>query len=325
MRTEHPGPLIEAVQPLADNLADQPELLRKLAVLAREVAALGGWAKTAADNIIAEYQRLAEDDPAYRPLLANALHSKAQGLLKIGGSTKDLLAAVRAAKQGIAQWRELDGDPGQSAGLATALDVLTMVWVRLRRPDRALPCSRESVERFGRMVDESGGDADPRMLIQALNHLSSVLKELGHREQSLDAARRAFALYERIDDPGPLDVLTNTDSLVNIANRLMDTGDPENIAKALAGYREVVDRRREVSESYPNIFDGDLASALYNLAKGLVRAGRPNESLEPFDQAVETYRRAAALRPHRYLQWLQDAVSSRTATTLALRAQSRRT
>jgi tetratricopeptide (TPR) repeat protein len=88
--------------------------------------------------------------------------------------------------------------------------------------------------------------------------------------------------------------------------------DMRRTEEALAYHREAVRIRRQLNESYPHLFDSDLASSLHNLAKALAQEGHAAEAFERIDEAIEIYAYLATLGPGIYGPKLMEVTISRS-------------
>lgn len=95
------------------------------------------------------------------PEFASALTSHAKLLRRTGDR-----AAAGAGEQAVAEWRELDGHLEQPEGLATALDVLALLWLETGRPGNALPYAQEAVDGWERpATHRSASDKETMQLV----------------------------------------------------------------------------------------------------------------------------------------------------------------
>jgi len=313
-RIEHPGPLLDAVRPLAADLADRPDVLSKVTTFATAAPALfGGWLAEAQQVLVAAYRRMAADDPAtYRLELAEALFQQSRIHFELRG-----YGPARAAAAETVEIRRQASDGEASVGLAAALDLLAVAHSSAGEPADALPAALESVATWERIVAGEASHPEGTGFVQALVNLSNILGALRRTSTSLDAAQRALRFYDQVSDPDPWLTVVATSARVNAANRKLELGD---IAGGLADHREVVDCRRGLVEAYPNLFENDLASALHNLGKTLCQAGRPAEAMEPIEEAVGIYRRLVALLPSAYTAPLAQTLGVRAICLLARRS-----
>ncbi|MFF0518418.1 tetratricopeptide repeat protein [Actinomadura nitritigenes] len=296
-RSEHPGPLIRAIEPLIDRITEEPQWLRELIAVTWAAPSLfGRWSITASRRLVERYTRLASEDPAYRPELASHLFGLAERLNAVG-EVREALDTLRMA---VSVWEETPDGPAKTAGLAPALGLLAGLYSQLGRTEDALWTLKKSVRLWERLdpPDHAG-------TVQALSNLSAVHNDAGDKRASLETAERALEVYRKVEDPDPWLTIIATSAGTNKANRLVDLGLRE---EGLAIHREVVATRRRVTENHPVLFDADLASGLHNLAKMLHRAGENDEALLHISESVEIYRRLAMRLPAIYLRNVADTV-----------------
>ncbi|WP_235216713.1 tetratricopeptide repeat protein [Archangium violaceum] len=121
------------------------------------------------------------------------------------------------------------------------------------------------------------------------------LRELGKREEALEAARKAVelkrALAERNPDAFQHDL---AGTLNNLGTMLSELG---KRAEALEATREAVEVYRALAERNPDAFGPDLAMSLNNLGNRLSELGRRAEALEAAREAVELRRAQADSNP----------------------------
>ncbi|HYO54468.1 tetratricopeptide repeat protein [Archangium sp.] len=118
------------------------------------------------------------------------------------------------------------------------------------------------------------------------NNLGARLRELGRREEALEATREAVEVYralaERTPDAFRPDL---AGSLNNLGAMLSELGRRE---EALEATREAVELRRPLAERNPNAFRPDLAGSLNNLGAILSELGRREEALAAVNEALDS-------------------------------------
>ena len=119
---------------------------------------------------------------------------------------------------------------------------------------------------------------------RVVNNFATELSQLGQRDESLAAARRAVSLYREL-------AVRNRDaflpdvamSLSNLANRLSDLGQRED---ALAAAREALALHRELAGRNRDAFLPNLAGSLNNLANRLSNLGQREDALAAAREAL---------------------------------------
>ncbi|MBF0161900.1 MAG: tetratricopeptide repeat protein [Magnetococcales bacterium] len=133
---------------------------------------------------------------------------------------------------------------------------------------------------------------------RALNNLAVSLSRLGRREEALQQAQEAVAIYRELAAARPEAFRPDLAmSLNNLANFLSALGRRE---EALQQAQETVAIYRELAAARPEAFRPDLAMSLNNLANFLSKLGRREEALQQAQEAVAIYRALAAARPEAF-------------------------
>ena len=297
-RSDHPDPLVKAIESVTDQLTNEPGWLDKLIAVTWAAPSLfGEWSVRAAQKLLDRYRDLARAEPAtYQPKLARQLYRTAEQLNTIGQAAESLAPAEEAE----ALWRTLPDDGNN--GLAPTLSLLAGIYSARGQPAKAVSMLTESVALFERQ-----DPPDPYGTVMALCNLSACLKDTGDLRGSLHAAGRALDSYDQVPvhDRDAWLTITVTKAATNKANRLTDLG---YHAAGLVILREVVDTRRRMVQDLPGLFDGDLASGLHNLAVMFARAGDLRQALENIDQCVSIYRQLTSRLPAVYLSKLAETL-----------------
>jgi len=141
-----------------------------------------------------------------------------------------------------------------------------------------------------------------------LNNLADSLRGLGHREEALQAAQEAMAIYRGLAERRPDAFLPNlAGSLNNLGNMLSELGRRE---EALQAAQEAVTIHRGLAERRPDAFLPDLAGSLNNLGLMLSDLGRREEALQAGQEAVAVYRGLAERRPDAFLPDLATSLNN---------------
>ncbi|MFF3599506.1 tetratricopeptide repeat protein [Kitasatospora indigofera] len=306
-RTDHPGPLITAL----DTLTTDPDTpLDTLTTLQdrfpRASHRLAGTAARLATTIAGRYRALAEADPdAYLPDLAMALTRLSIRLGEAGQRAEGLVAAEEAVgiRRALA---EADPD-AYLPDLAMAVTSLSIRLGEAGRRAEGLAAAEEAVG-LRRALAEADPDAYLPDLAMALNNLAVDLGTAGRRAEGLATAEEAVGLRRALAEANPDAHLPNlTMSLHNLSIRLGEAG---RGAEALAAAEEVAGIRRALAETNPDAYLPDLAMALNNLAVRLAVVGRGAEGLAAAKEAAGHYRVLAEANPDAYLPDLAMALNN---------------
>lgn len=236
--------------------------------------------------------------PWIEQLLAGPLHprgrlaleaAKAVGLRTAFSVLGDALAAQLEARGDVQLARELEsvGIPRPTVSLLKVAE-----WV-----------SRTLLKGLG-VLEEEGVHAE-RARLQ--HNLGSMLRELGRREEALEATQEAVELCRALTQMQP-DVFQPSlaASLANLGSTLADLGRHEEALKAT---QEAVELFRALVQHQPDVFQSQLATGLNNLGLVLRELGLRKEALKVMQEAVELNR---ALTQHQ-----PDALQSGLAMSLA--------
>ncbi|MCX7689769.1 tetratricopeptide repeat protein [Thermoflexus sp.] len=140
------------------------------------------------------------------------------------------------------------------------------------------------------------------------NNLAAALYALGCREETLQAAQEAVALYRRLAERDPNAFLPNlAKSLNNLGLVLAGLGRRE---EALQAAQEAVALYRQLAQQHPDAFLPDLAMSLNNLGNRLANLGRREEALQATQEAVQIRRQLAAQHPDAFLPHLAMSLSN---------------
>ena len=153
----------------------------------------------------------------------------------------------------------------------------------------------------------ASSEAHQASFASSLNNLANRVSALGRREEALEAAQEAVALYRDLAAARPDAFIPNLAmSLNNLANVLSGLGRRE---EALEAVQEAVALYRDLADARPDAFTPDLAASLNNLANRLSDLGRREEALEAAQEAVALYRDLAAARPDAFTPDLARSLS----------------
>ncbi len=132
-------------------------------------------------------------------------------------------------------------------------------------------------------------------LASLLVSLSQAEREVGRRQEALDAANEAATLHRDLAVRGGTTVSPNlAAALNNLSNRLSDSGDRTG---ALAAIEEAVYLYRALAETNPAESTPDLAMSLNNLSTCRSETGDRAGALQAIEEAVNLYRGLVATNP----------------------------
>jgi tetratricopeptide (TPR) repeat protein len=202
---------------------------------------------------------------------------------------------IRELESRLATHQQRD-DPVTRTARITWLDELGRRRRLLGRPDEALADLSEALReaRSTKLfpLSELGG---------ILINLSTVLGDIGKREEALEAAAEAVAIYrslaaERHDSLHP-DLAMSLNSLATCL------GDLGRCEEAVAVATEAVAINQVLAADRPDVHMPDLAMSLINLTNSLSGMGR-EDALITAEEAVATCRELATRRPGSFLNEL---------------------
>ena len=233
----------------------------------------------------------------------NARFSHAKALLRLSRAHLPLRqyerahgAAYQAVRllHGLAQ----DRPDAFSDSLASALDHLGSVLVRLDRRQKALEVTAKAVSIY-RELDVQYPGVFRSELVLVLNNLSLRLHALGRPEEALAIIDEAVEICRDLADErfglhsGRLAMsLSNRSAMLKSLQRLSD---------ARSDAEEAVRIRRRQVAAEPDAFAPDLAMSLNNLSAALEAMSLRDEALGALEEAVALFRRAAAQEPEAFL------------------------
>ena len=136
----------------------------------------------------------------------------------------------------------------------------------------------------------------------SLNNLAKFLRELGRREEALDAAQEAMGIRRQLAAARPDAFLPDLAmSLNNLATFLSELGRRE---EALDAAQEAMGIYRQLAAARPDAFLTDLAMSLNNLANRLSELGRREEALDAAQEAVATLKPFFLAQPLAFTPWM---------------------
>ena len=131
--------------------------------------------------------------------------------------------------------------------------------------------------------------------VQALNVLAIARHRLGNNDGALQAARAAVEQTRPLAHTNPAAFEFDfAIGLINLANRLSETGDRIEALQAAQNAMEIFDRLVKVN---PSTFESHWAMSVSNLANRLHETGHATESLQMARKAVKIRRRLAKKNP----------------------------
>lgn len=206
-------------------------------------------------------------------------------------------AAVRAALEGVALLRAMDGlaDTKLGAELAAGVNLLSAVLGDAGRRAEALDAAQEAVSLFRELAAANRAAFLPD-LAASLDNLGIRLGKLGRRAEAPEAAQEAVVLCRELVAANRLAFLPGLASSLNTLGATL--GEAGRRAEALEAARESVSLHRELVAMNRSAFLPGLASSLINLGNSVSKARRHVEALQAAEEAVGLYRDlATADRP----------------------------
>ncbi|MFD5088179.1 tetratricopeptide repeat protein [Kitasatospora sp. NPDC058406] len=305
-RTNHPGPLITAL----DTVAVRPgtpldtliELHSRLPPTSQRLAAT---AVRLAHTITGHYRALAKASPGtYLSFLASALNDVSFNLGEVGRWEEGLAAA----REATGHYRSLaEANPAYLPFLAGALNTFSSRLTRMGRAEEAVAAAREATGHY-RNLAEANPAAHLPDLATSLSNLSLGLGEVGRREEAVAVVQEAVTISRTLAEANPDAHLPNLAvALNNLSARLSDTGRWE---EGLAAAQEAATIRRTLTATNPDAHLPDLAGALSNLSLGLGGVGRWEEGLAAVQEAVTINRALAGANPDAHLPNLARILNS---------------
>ena len=132
----------------------------------------------------------------------------------------------------------------------------------------------------------------------ALGNYAVDLYRTGRNDKALDAAQKAFALFQQLYGKNQQRFAPHyAGSLNNLTSHLSEAGQYD---QALELARQALEICKRLAENNPDRFDPDYAMSLNNLANRLSEAGQYDQALDLARQALEIYKRLAENNPDRF-------------------------
>jgi signal transduction histidine kinase len=301
------GPLGSLLARALDREADPDLAGEMLAAIPESTVALRELAAVAAGVVVEGCRSAAQQDPAARTALAQALDRHA---IRLSDFAR-LEAALGAAEEAVDLQRELvSEDLDDKRRLAAALRSLANRRASLGGHQDALRANEEAVDLF-RAVQDDGPGAKLE-LAGTLSSLSADLGEVGRVDEALDAVQEAIATLD------PLFLATSSglvgaalaSAYTNFSNRLSDAGYNEG---ALEATRRALALYRGLGQQWPDAYEEKLAMTLANIAVDLRSMGAHDEALAHASEAVALLRRLDAQVPGPF-RFLHDGALQLDAT-----------
>lgn len=143
-----------------------------------------------------------------------------------------------------------------------------------------------------------------------LNSLSNRLKDVGLREEALEAVQEAVSIRRNLASLHPEAFRSALAmSLHTLAHLLSDAGRKD---EALEAGQEAVSLHRDLASLQPEVFRPALAASVSNLAIQLSDLGRREEALEMGQEAVSLCRELLSSRPEAFRSALAQSLSNLT-------------
>ncbi|MFB8168973.1 tetratricopeptide repeat protein [Kitasatospora purpeofusca] len=306
-RTDHPGPLVAALDALADDPATPLDGLIDLdRRMPDSSSRLADTAVRLTRTLTNRHLALAAVDPeTYLPGLAGSLTNLSVSTARLGRRAE----ALAAAEEAVRIRRMLAGtDPvAWAADLAHALNNLSVELGEVGRREEALTVIEEAVG-IRRVLAGADPGAHLRGLAMSLGNLALRLGELGRPEEELAAAEEALGIRRGLaaaePEARPADLAA---ALERLFGSLREVG---RRAEALEAIQEAVRHHRTLADGLPDVHLPGLAMVLGNLATGLGEVGRRAEALEAIQEALRHYQVLADGLPDTYLPYLANCLDN---------------
>ncbi|WP_261993275.1 tetratricopeptide repeat protein [Streptomyces sp. 3211.6] len=303
-QSEHPTPILDALQQILDSAATS---LDDLTALANELPAasqmLAPWAALLTERTSDAYRQRAQRDPRLLPDLASSLDHFAGRLRELGR----LEEALAISDESMAIYFGLATSPPYThlPDLAASLSNHAVHLEALGRMEDALVVIKEAVTIHRNLV-ATRPDLYLPDLARSLQNLGSQLRDVRELEEAITASQEAVMLYRSLSSTHPdlfLPALAGV--LSNLGTQLGDVGRTD---EALAAANEAVALHRDLATRRPDTYLPDLARTLSNLAAAFQEADRMEEALTVSNEAVALHRDLATRRPDTYLPELGGAL-----------------
>ena len=275
-------------------------------------------ATSAAERALAWSDILAERTPRrYRLRRAICLGTYAARLAAAGRITE----ALEPRSQAITILRDLTGEtPEDDDGtehLSRLLLQQSIAYKELRRFEQALLLAREAVEIRARLTRRSV--SLEREHVNSLDHLARCLSACGLEPESLEAAREAARICERLANERPSSFATDVArSLSNLSIAERTAGHLDSSLEASHAALWWIERAKREWDHLPAGLEQYRASILVNEGLTLLRAGKPERALEVLADTVEARRALTADGLPQAWDRLALALANRSAILLAM-------
>lgn len=304
IQTEHPGPLLAALERITGEKLVLDELRRLVSWVPASTQRLAGWVATATTMLTNRTRNLPAGDPNRLPRLANALIEQSNRLSNVGRH-QEALAAVEEAVD--VSRRLASSEPSHLRDYAKALNNLSNRYADFGRHEEALAAIESSVLIRSRLTGKLIAELTPDQAMtadnlskaesllesfdghaMALNNLSTRLSVLGRHLEALEAVEKSLNGCRLLAENDPEKYLPELARITgNRGVRLSAMGRRqealEALESALASLRPLAERR-------PDTYLPDLARLLSNTAVELGALGKTEEALVAAQQSVATYR-----------------------------------
>ncbi|TLN25646.1 tetratricopeptide repeat protein, partial [bacterium] len=260
------------------------DTMNRLSVANFELGAINA-ALEIAKRAVEAYEKLAQENPAYRARLANCLNNMA-AFYAISGKPID---AARAETRVVEIRRELlkGEDSGQMrAELAGAWTNLAASFIRAGYYERAMEASANGLDLWEKLARSSPQAFIPGFA-QCLLNSSIAHFRLGRLDEATRLCDRATGFFRDLAERNP-DAFDSElgAALSNMAGYLGLAGKRQ---KSLAAAEEAANIYERLSLRNPETFAEDLALSQNNLAAELIRSGQLQRAEKAARKSVEIY------------------------------------
>jgi tetratricopeptide (TPR) repeat protein len=181
--------------------------------------------------------------------------------------------------------------------------------------DRSIELLKDSEQKLETVVEKGGDSPELRHCkAQTLIHFADGYRTSGNAEQSLNRAKEASALLERLVESRPSE-LTWKHDLLKAYRKVADGLDEQgSLRDALNWYRRSRDiglglTAATAAESKTAVWQHDLSIAYNKIGDVLSKLGNSTDALSNYRDSLDIRKRLAAVEPEN-LQWQRDVASA---------------
>ncbi|MGC5664516.1 tetratricopeptide repeat protein [Micromonospora sp. WMMD723] len=234
------------------------------------------------------HRQLAKTNPdAYLPDLAMSLNNLGIRLSEVGRQEQALTPATEATH--IYRQLAKTNPDAYLPDLAMSLNNLGIRLFELGRQEQALTPATEAAY-IRHLLVEAKPDAYLPDLAGSMNNLGTFLSHLGHQEEALTIAAKAITIYRHLAKTDREAYLSDLAGSLWAHSSICMNG-RMHLPQALESVTEAIDLYQPLAQQLPQMFGGQLISALRTLAEVLDGLGRGDEAADlrrQLDEAVSS-------------------------------------